>query len=193
LVNQFIHDFYKNSRISGETKIIIASHHHKVEIPRNKILLRKGEIIKEIYLIEHGIARSFVLNSDKEEITTHFFSPYEIIVDEISFLKKIPSESTYQAITDMIVWKMTLADFYHLFDTQPEFRVWVRDRITSALIKEKQTHLWMKTKSAHERYKDLILNNPEFNYHVPLKYIATYLGITDTSLSRIRREMIGKG
>jgi CRP/FNR family transcriptional regulator, anaerobic regulatory protein len=192
LINQFIHDFYKNSRFSTDTKIIITSYHHKVELQRNKILLSKGAIISEIYLIEQGIARSFVHNSEKEEITTHFFSPYEIIVDEISFLEKIPSESTYQAITDMVVWKITLVDFYHLFDTQSEFRVWVRDRITSALIKEKQTHLWMKTKSAHERYKDLLLKNPEFNYHVPLKYIATYLGITDTSLSRIRREMMGK-
>ncbi len=171
----------------------IASCHNKVEIARNQILLPKGEIISEIYLIESGIARSFVKNSDMEEITTHFFVHNEIIVDEISFLKKIPSESTYQAITDMVVWKITLDDFYHLFDTQSEFRVWVRDRITSALIKEKQTHLWMKTKSAQERYTDLILKNPEFNYHVPLKYIATYLGITDTSLSRIRREIMGKG
>jgi CRP/FNR family transcriptional regulator, anaerobic regulatory protein len=192
LVDPFINKFYKNGRFSEETEISVAAFHQKVELPRNKVLLHKGDIISEIYLIEVGIGRSFVLNHDKEDITTHFFSPYEIIVDEISFLEKVPSESSYQAITDMIVWKITLNNFYLLFDTNAEFRVWVRDRIISALIKEKQTHLWMKTKSAFERYNDLIHQNPEFNYHVPLKYIATYLGITDTSLSRIRREMMGK-
>jgi CRP/FNR family transcriptional regulator, anaerobic regulatory protein len=192
LVDPFINNFFKNGRFSEETEISVASFHQKVELPRNKVLLRKGDIISEIYLIEVGIARSFVLNHENKDITTHFFSPYEIIVDEISFLEKVPSESCYQAITDMIVWKITLNNFYLLFDTNAEFRVWVRDLIISALIKEKQTHLWMKTKSAFERYNDLILQNPEFNYHVPLKYIATYLGITDTSLSRIRREMMGK-
>ena len=92
----------------------------------------------------------------------------------------------------MIVWEIDIKSFHKLFDEIPEFRVWVRNRVVKALINEKQTNLWMKTKAAHDRYQDMIQNNPDFNYHVPLKYIATYLGITDSSLSRIRREMMGK-
>lgn len=184
----FIKNFYQNGDFSITAMDSLEAHHTFLKINKHDIILNRGEIISNLYIVQEGIARSYIINSDNEDVTTHFYTKMEIIVDEISLLENKPAFSTYQAITDMVVWKIEVDSFYKLFEELAEFRVWVRNRIIAALIKEKQTNLWMKSTSAHKKYQTLIEVNPDFNYHVPLKYIATYLGITDTSLSRIRRE-----
>ena len=77
-----------------------------------------------------------------------------------------------------------------LFHSLPEFRDFGRAILVKGFATLKLRMLSMITETAEERYAALLQSNPEIFQQAPLKYIASYLGITDTSLSRIRKEMM---
>jgi hypothetical protein len=80
----------------------------------------------------------------------------------------------------------------HLFHTIPEFREFGRWVLVNGFTAFKLRTLSMITETAEQRYVSLLQSHPEVFQHAPLKYIASYLGITDTSLSRIRKEFSRK-
>ncbi|WP_431293338.1 hypothetical protein [Pedobacter sp. P26] len=79
-----------------------------------------------------------------------------------------------------------------LFHSVPEFREFARAMLVKEFVAYKQRTLSMINKSAEERYANLVATNNEVFRHAQLKHIASYLGITDTSLSRIRKEFVKK-
>ncbi|CAN5362663.1 hypothetical protein BH23BAC3_BH23BAC3_13890 [soil metagenome] len=87
---------------------------------------------------------------------------------------------------------MSFENFQRLFQNTDGFSEWGRTWMSGALFSSKQRSLSMITESATERYLTLQKEHPEIIQQAPLKYIASYLGITDTSLSRIRKELGNK-
>lgn len=79
-----------------------------------------------------------------------------------------------------------------LFHSVPEFREFARAMLVREFVSYKQRTLAMINKSAELRYEEMVRNNKEVFKHAQLKHIASYLGITDTSLSRIRKEFARK-
>jgi CRP-like cAMP-binding protein len=112
--------------------------------------------------------------------------------DLLSFFKRTPSKEYIQAITDCETWYTTYEDMQANFHSIPEYREFGRLNIMDHYSTLKQRMLSMLQETAEQRYSDLINSNPEILQNVPLKHIASYLGITDTSLSRIRKEFIKK-
>jgi CRP-like cAMP-binding protein len=112
--------------------------------------------------------------------------------DLLSFFKRIPSKENIQALTDCQTWYITYGDMQESFHAIPEFREFGRLNIINQFGILQQRMLSMLQQTGEQRYGDLVYANPEILQHAPLKYIATYLGITDTSLSRIRKEFMKK-
>ena len=94
-----------------------------------------------------------------------------------------------QCLTDVKLWRIGFQDFEKLFDLYPAFREWGRAWMSRELYKNKNRATEMITLPATERYLQLLENHPQVVLQSPLKYIASYLGVTDTSLSRIRKEI----
>jgi CRP-like cAMP-binding protein len=159
---------------------------------RNEYLLKEGAVCRESHIVEEGIIRSYIFDLDGNEVTTAFYSNSMFASDLLSFFKKIPSNENIQALTDCQTWYITYADMQESFHTIPEFREFGRQNIINQYGVLKERMLSMLQQTAEERYTDLIDSNPEIFRYAPLKNIATYLGITDTSLSRIRKEFIKK-
>ncbi|WP_426669850.1 Crp/Fnr family transcriptional regulator [Mucilaginibacter sp. McL0603] len=162
------------------------------KISRNEYLLKEGAICNESHFIEEGITRSYTYDLEGNEVTTAFYSKKMFSSDLVSFFKRTPSKEYIQALTDCETWYLTYEDMQTNFHTFPEFREFGRLNIINHYSTLKQRMLSMLQETAEQRYSNLINSNPEVLQNAPLKHIASYLGITDTSLSRIRKEFVKK-
>ncbi len=165
---------------------------HPVPVERNAYVLKASAICNTSYFVEQGVLRSYTYDLDGNEVTTAFFTSGTYCSDLLSFFKRTPAREYIQAITDVRAWAISYADMQESFHTIPEFREFGRLNIVGqySLLKERMLSNLQET--AEKRYSDLIGIYPEILQQVPLKYIASYLGIADTSLSRIRKEALKK-
>jgi CRP-like cAMP-binding protein len=162
------------------------------EIKKNGFLLKAGAVCNQTHFIEEGILRAYIYDLDGNDVTTDFFSKRMFASDALSFFKRTPSQEYIQALTDCETWCLTYEDMQENFHSIPEFREYGRQNIINNYSVLKQRMISMLQETAEQRYAGLISSHPEIIQNVPLKYIASYLGITDTSLSRIRKEFIKK-
>lgn len=167
----------------------IASAHKLVNIEKGHLIWKEGKIAHQYYLLEKGLIRSYVYDYEGNEITTAFFSENDIVIIPASLFQRIPSEENLQAITDCVLWQINFDAFQQLFHEIAGFREWGRLWFTNQLFALKQRTLDMVRQTATNRYIKLMQEKPQIVQYAPLKQIASYLGITDTSLSRIRKEI----
>jgi CRP-like cAMP-binding protein len=162
------------------------------QIARNAFLLKAGAVCNESYFIESGILRSYTFDLKGNEVTTAFYSKNMLTSELLSFFKRTPSKEYIQAITDCETWSTTYEDMQTSFHAFPEYREFGRLNIINQYGTLKQRMLSALQETAEQRYHELIHSQPEIIQHVPLKYIASYLGVADSSLSRIRKDFIKK-
>lgn len=180
---------YGNAGMANEGLEQIFAAHKKVTFSKGDYLLKIGETANEYYCLEKGLIRSYALDYDGNDITTEFFSDTQIVIEVNSLFQRIPSQENFQAITDCVCWKVDFEDFQQLFQHIEGFSEWGRAWMSQALFYFKHRSVSMITQSATDRYLDLQNQRPQILKEAPLKNIASYLGITDTSLSRIRKEL----
>jgi CRP-like cAMP-binding protein len=180
---------YSHPLLKKEDYEQIGRAHTKMELSPGTILLENGKIANAFYVIEKGLFRSFLYDYNGNEITVEFYSPKEILIESFSLFQRIPSKENYQAISDGTVWKIEYAVFQDLLQKVEGFREWGRTWATNQLFVLKQRSIDILTINATDRYLNLVRERPQIIIQSPLKYIASYLGITDTSLSRIRKEI----
>ncbi|MBK8516297.1 MAG: Crp/Fnr family transcriptional regulator [Saprospiraceae bacterium] len=161
--------------------------HERMLFKKGDILLQKSQIMDCYYIVESGIIRSYVNNIHNEEVTVDFFKHHDIAIDIVSLFQQCPSKVTIEAISDVICYKIDFALFQDLYIQFPSFSEWGRNWMTMAYFNLRERIIKMATQTATQRYNDLRRNLPEVHREVPLKHIATFLGMTDTSLSRLRR------
>jgi CRP-like cAMP-binding protein len=118
--------------------------------------------------------------------------PEQTIFEASSFFNRTRSRESIQALTDCEGWFLTFEALNDLFHGLPEFREFGRSMLVKGFADLKNRMLSMITETAEERYEQLLKNQPEIFQHASLKIIASYLGITDTSLSRIRAALSKK-
>ena len=183
---------YQHFLLSEADIETIKLYHKKVSFKKGEFLLKEDEIADEYYLLEKGLVRAFVLDFDNNETTTEFFCENEIVIVPSSLFQRMPSKENLQTLTDCTLWKIDFEKFQELFHSIEGMREWGRAWFTFQLFTMKQRSLEMITETAKNRYLKLMKDKPEILLNAPLKQIATFLGITDTSLSRIRKEIVEK-
>ena len=176
--------------LGGELRTIAAAH-TRLEFRKNDLFLRAGARSNAYYLLESGMARAYVHDVDGREITTEFFGEGMIVIEVSSLFQRMPTRSNLQALTDGVAWRIEFDDFQALFHSIEGFREWGRAWMANQLFLLKQRSIDMLTLGAAERYLNLLEEQPDIIARAHLKHVASYLGITDTSLSRIRREISG--
>lgn len=187
---QLFEQAYYHPLITKEDLGQVIDAHERVEFKKSDFLLRKGDKADEYYLLESGLIRSFVYNPDGEDITTNFVTSGEFAIEVSSLFQRISTQENIQTLTDCVCWKIGFEAFQTLFHSMDSMAEWGRAWMSNSLFFFKQRSLDMITKSAKERYIELITQKPLVIQQAPLKTIATYLGITGTSLSRIRKDIV---
>ena len=156
-----------------------------VTIPKNTVILNQGEVENYISIIEEGVVR-FVIPGEEMETTFgfsfegHFFSAYD------SFIYQKPCSYQIEAITDVKIRRMSHKDLNILFDNTREGNAIGRQVAEQFFVGKQNRELRLLTKTAEELYYDLFKSQPQLIKEIPLKYIASYIGITPQALSRIR-------
>jgi len=170
----------------------IASIFVEKDIPKNHYLLQEGKISNEYYFLNNGFMRSFAYDPEGNDVTTHFYSPNQVVFEVCSFFNRTTSKENIQATEDCSGCFVTYEQLNNLFHTLPEFREFGRSILVRYLGVMKTRMLSMITETAEQRYEALLTSKPEIFQYASLKHIASYLGITDTSLSRIRKDFSKK-
>jgi CRP-like cAMP-binding protein len=185
-------EIFRHTGLSSENLQTVVDSFKQVSFKKNDYVLEEGQTANEYYFIESGFMRSFVRDIKGNDITTAFYSSKALVLEVSSFFLRIPTKENIQALTDCICWKISFEEFQTLFHEIEGFREAGRKRLVNGYSSLKQRSLSMITETADVRYLQLLKEHPEVFKYAPLKYIATYLGITDTSLSRIRKDLVRK-
>lgn len=186
--NSFLKNIFTEPSFRPEEIEKVLQQYKRVEFAKNDFLIREGSIGNYYYFLETGFARSFAIDLEGNDITTKFFGSKDIVIDWYSYFLKKTVRENIQAITPCVAWKITFEDFMKLFNIEA-FREIGRTRLVSSFFELKNHTTSMIIDPAKDRYLNLVKEKPAIVQNVPLKQIATYLGITDTSLSRIRKEI----
>ena len=155
--------------------------------PKRHLLIKEGIYCKYAYFIEKGMTRSFWL-VDGQEITTSFAWEGSIVfsMDELYYGKV--SEEFVETLEEVEAYRIALTDLRHLFETDLEWCNWGRIIHQNEYRRLHQSHKERLTLPARERYEAFKQQFPEVCQRVNLGYIASYLGITLPTLSRLRAE-----
>ncbi|MEO3402621.1 Crp/Fnr family transcriptional regulator [Mucilaginibacter sp. CAU 1740] len=170
----------------------IADHFTYKSLAKNQFQLTEGKICDEYLFLEKGYMRGFAHDIDGNEVTTAFCSAGQLAFEVSSFFNRIRSKENIQALTDCEGWYITYEQLNQLFHASPDFREFGRSVLVKGYTQLKTRMLMQITETAEERYSFLLTNYPHIFQHAALKHIASFLGITDTSLSRIRKELSKK-
>lgn len=155
------------------------------QIAAKTILLNEGEISTHAHLIKKGCLREW-FNKDGKEITFQFFFEGQAVASIDSFLNNQPSLYTIESIEPSIIYSISKDNFEKINQLLPDFKESFQKLMYQRFRNYANLFLSRIKDSPKERYEDLIKNNPQIIKRVPQHYIASYLGITPTSLSRIR-------
>lgn len=180
---------YKNPLLSIQDLQVIFEAHQAITFKKGDFILKKGQIPHSYYCVNQGLVRSYVYDYNGNDITTGFIGKHEIAIDVISLFHQIPTVEYFQVLTDCECYCIDLNRFQELYHSIKGLNEWGRAWMSENSFELKQRIISMVTDSASERYQKLQCQHPQILQQAPLKYIASYLGITDTSLSRIRKSL----
>jgi len=155
------------------------------EIASKTVLLHEGEIASQVFYIKKGCLREW-FNKDGKDITFQFFLEGQAVASIESFLSNQPSMYTIESIEPSTLFLLSKENFKQLQVLFPDFKEGLQEFMFQRF--RNYSHLFLSRikDTPMERYEDLINNHPEIIKRVPQHYIASYLGITPISLSRIR-------
>jgi CRP-like cAMP-binding protein len=159
----------------------------RLEIPAKTILLKEGQVATHTYYLEKGCARIWFNHSGKD-ITLNFFFEGDGVSSIESFRTGKPSEFYLESLESCIIYRISKPDFQFILEDSPGFKRRIEDLTFQTLFLYQQLFLSRIKDSPEARYRDLLENRPEILQRIPQHYIASYLGITPVSLSRIRNK-----
>jgi CRP-like cAMP-binding protein len=157
------------------------------KIEPKTVLLNAGEIANYVHFVKKGCLREW-FNNDGKDITFQFFMEGQPVASIDSFINGEPSLFSIESIEPSIIVSVRKDDFEKLFKVYPELKDRFQNFIFQRLRNYSQLFLSRITDSPKVRYEDLIKNKPEIIKRVPQHYIASFLGVTPVSLSRIRNK-----
>lgn len=155
------------------------------ELQRKDYLLKAGHICRNIYFVDKGLLRCFYHKGDTE-VSSWFMKEGDVIISIESFYQQKESYESIQALEDSSLFYITYHELNFIYKNFPEFN------FIGRVLTEKYYTLWaqqlyaLRMQQANERYKWLLQNHSELVLRVPAKYIASYLGIEETTLSKIK-------
>lgn len=185
----FLNNVFGKTDMTKEEKEIAISKFKQVTFEKNSFLLEEGKTANHYWFIQSGFIRSYVIDTEGNDITTNFFSVGDIVIDWPSFFLRNPTRENIQALSDCVCWQLVFETFQELFHSIRNFREQGRTTLVGSYFALKRHSISMIADQAKDRYLRLVKEKPHVVQNVSLKHIATFLGITDTSLSRIRKEI----
>ena len=157
------------------------------ESKKNQILFSPNRVTKKIIFIEKGLFRGYKI-IDGKDYTHHFYFSNWFATDFKSFLTSKPSDIYIETLTETIYYEFNKKDLLNLYENHHQLEKLGRIIAERAYLSTVEKLSEMQTRGLKERYKSLVKKNPELFQKVPQKHIASYLGVLEQSLSRIKKD-----
>ncbi|HMH23823.1 MAG TPA: Crp/Fnr family transcriptional regulator [Puia sp.] len=158
-----------------------------IDVRKGERLLRIGEVCSNIYFIEKGLFRCYY-ESDTGEVCAWFMKEGDVIISVGSFFSQAPSYQAIVAMEESLVRFISHEDLHKIYRRWPEFNLTGR-KITEKYYALCEDRLYsLRMKKAEERYHYFLESQPGLVDRIPATYIASYLGITRETLSRIKKK-----
>ncbi|WP_268034950.1 Crp/Fnr family transcriptional regulator [Algoriphagus sp. PAP.12] len=188
-MDKFLDSFFSYlediQNLSNPSKEKLSNLCSRVRLNKNERLQEIGRTCKTIYFVEEGAARIFYYK-DGIEITEYFAFEKDLIIRAESLFYNQPSKKGITCMEDTNFIAIPSQPLFELFNQHHDLERLFRKLIQNAYVETVRRIEMIQFHTAEERYLSLLQNNPQVIQKVPLKFIASYLGITQVSLSRIR-------
>lgn len=155
-----------------------------ITLERNEFLKVKGTIDTNVYYVESGSLRIFVLDNDEEQII-RFGYQKNLVAALDSYLSGKPSDLYIQALKKTVVRVITKAQVEEFLKEEPNRLLWVKI-LEGLVLQQMEREIDILTASAKERYNRVLKRSPQLFQQIPNKHIANYLRMTPETLSRLK-------
>ena len=156
-------------------------------LKKDDFLLTQGGICKDLLFVQKGCLRLYYLKDDIE-VSVWFSFEHSSAIEVYSFISEQPSNYFIQAIEDSQIYSLSKKELHKLEILYPKIQKMMKNFWEDVVLNLINRFTALQTDSAEKRYLDL-LNKPAYMKSIPLKYLASFIGVTPTSLSRIRKQI----
>lgn len=156
-------------------------------VKKSDFLLNEGTICKDLFFVDDGCLRLYYVNNEIE-VSVWFAFKYSSAIDIYSFISEKPSRYFLQAIEDSKILYLPKTELKQLYQTHPKMQEMIRRFWEDAILTLIDRFTALQRDTAEQRYLDL-LTKPPYIQKIPQKYLASFIGVTPTSLSRIRKNI----
>ena len=162
--------------------------HEIKRLSAKTVLLEAGDVASNIYIVKSGCLRSWY-NANGNDITLQFFMPGQPVASFESLVNLTPSEYSIETLLPTEIVVVNGRDFKNWFESHPEYHLHGMHFAMDRLASYQKLFLSRIKDTPQQRYESLLKEQPEIVAQIPQHYIASYLGITPVSLSRIRSRL----
>jgi CRP-like cAMP-binding protein len=173
--------------LSEESKEILRGFLYTEKLKKGSFFLELGSVCNKIGFVKSGIIRVQFLNETGAEFTRYFIGEGHFAIDLPSFNDKTPSKEYLQALTDMELVIITREAMEYFAVHISNWNSIIRKLTEKALLEKLKLSNEMMVDDAYTRYRKLMERQPEIVQRIPLNIIASYLGVSQYTLSRIRK------
>ena len=183
-------DFFSSYiQLRPEEIVSVASILRFASIKKNDFWVQEGEVCDRIGLILKGYARTYYLDHQNRDMTYQFIWEFNILVSLRSFIRRKPSVCSIVAMENLEVLYANYEDLMELAEKHPRLEGLVKELVSDNFPDLNAHTKLLQMVSAQDRYEYLVTSHPDIVKRVPLKHIASYLGMSTETLSRVRSKM----
>ncbi len=188
-MEELINKLLQFGNLNAQQIELIKRHASEVQVKKGDYFHEAGKIAKQLGYLTEGVIRLCYYGKGGEDLTRYFLVEGAFVVDLDSFYNEVPSSVYTEAVTDCTLIIFEKADFYHLAGTIIPWNEIFAKIATQGLSFKARASSIMLTQDASERYLNFLKQYPGLANRIPLSSLASYLGITQSSLSRIRKNI----
>jgi len=174
--------------ISEQEWELFSSKLKRAEFPKKHLILKTGQVEGHLSFIESGIVRYFIPKLENDLTFTFAFNNNFVSAYD-SFITRSPSPYQIEALTKTTLWRLTFDDLQTIYQETEIGNLIGRKASEDLYLKKVKRELSLLNETAEQRYQNLFTEQPHLLQQIPLKYIASYIGVTPQALSRIRKRI----
>lgn len=182
----------KGIRLTLDEQQFLCDKFKREEIKKHDYTVKVGDYEECLYFIETGILRYWTTpksGDSSKEVTFWFSFPGEFANSYFSLKENVPSLINIQALTPCVIWKLSKKDLAYLYQTSLNINMIAKIVLEDALCRKIAREILLLGSSVEDIYKDLLMHEKDLIKSIPLKHIASYVGVTPQRLSQIRKNI----
>lgn len=187
-MQNFFETVYPFTTLSASSKLALASVLKRSVFPKTKVLVKPDTVCHRLYFIEKGLTRTYYFK-DGKDITDWLSAENTFAVSIISFITRKPDRRAIELLEPSVLFSIHADELESLCATHHDIERMTRLLVSSGLVQLQQKFDDLHFETALQRYQNFMATNPTLLQRVPLGMIASYLGITQETLSRIRSQI----